>query len=233
LRRYGKRLAVVLDRSRNKRSDFLFLKKKYKTKEGEYEKLFWRTQKALMERRPRVKLTARGEAAIQVAIAFNERYSWKFTGCVVTRENLPVGDYALKSENGIIAVVERKSMQNLLHDFGDVAALQQTLGELETYEHSAMVVEAAYADFLKPKLTKPYFPSFTTKAIAELFALHPRLQIIFTDNRKLANEWALRFLSAIQSHERDHPHPPPLSRKRQASTGPPYPFYGGNYYKAG
>lgn len=34
LRRYGKRLAVVLDRRMNKRCDFLFLKKKYKNKEG-------------------------------------------------------------------------------------------------------------------------------------------------------------------------------------------------------
>ena len=42
LRRYGKRLAVVLDRRVNKRCDFLFLKKPYKTKEGEYEQIFWR-----------------------------------------------------------------------------------------------------------------------------------------------------------------------------------------------
>ncbi|MGC8900817.1 MAG: hypothetical protein ACP5OF_05100 [bacterium] len=36
LNRYGKRLAVVLDRAINKRCDFLFLTKRYKTQEGEY-----------------------------------------------------------------------------------------------------------------------------------------------------------------------------------------------------
>jgi len=56
LKRYGKRLANVLDRPINKRCEFLFLTKKYKTKEGKYEQIFWRTQKALIERRPKVKL---------------------------------------------------------------------------------------------------------------------------------------------------------------------------------
>ena len=34
LNRYGKRLSVVLDRPTNKRCEFLFLKKKYKKKDG-------------------------------------------------------------------------------------------------------------------------------------------------------------------------------------------------------
>jgi len=34
LKRFGKRLAIVLDRPTNKRCEFLFLTKKYKTKEG-------------------------------------------------------------------------------------------------------------------------------------------------------------------------------------------------------
>lgn len=36
IKRFGKRLSIVLDRAKNKRCDFLFLKKKYKKKEGEY-----------------------------------------------------------------------------------------------------------------------------------------------------------------------------------------------------
>jgi len=39
LRRYGKRLALVLDRPKNKRCDFLFLTRKYKNREGEYEQI--------------------------------------------------------------------------------------------------------------------------------------------------------------------------------------------------
>jgi len=41
MKRYGKRLAIVLDRAINKRCEFLFLKKKYKQKEGEYEQIEW------------------------------------------------------------------------------------------------------------------------------------------------------------------------------------------------
>jgi hypothetical protein len=230
LRRYGKRLAVVLDRSRNKRCDFLFLTKRYKTKDGEYEQIFWRTQKALTDRRPRVKLTTRGHPALHVAIDYTERYPWRFPGCRISRESLPVGDYALTGETGILAVVERKTIRNLLHDFGNMAPLHHMLGEVETYEHSAVVIEAHYSDFLNPKLTSPYHPSFTTKALAELFALHPRLQIIFAGNRKLAREWTLGFFSAIQSHEADEPHPAVAEAAAVYRARPS--FSGGGYYDA-
>jgi hypothetical protein len=228
LKRYGKRIAVVLDRSRNKRCDFLFLTKNYKTKEGEYEQIFWRTQKALTERRPRVKLTTRGHPWLHVAIDSNEKYPWRFTGCTVTRESLPVGDYALKGEKGILAVVERKTMANLLQDFGNMAPLHQALGELEAYEYSALVLEADYANFLKPKLTYPYRPTFTSKAIGELFTLHPGLQIVFAGNRKMAKEWTLGFFSAIRAHEADRAHP--VVREAAAAYRTPSPFYGGAYY---
>jgi len=228
VKRYGKRMAVVLDRTRNKRCDFLFLTKKYKTKEGEYEQIFWRTQKALTERRPRVKLTARGHPSLHVAIDSSERYPWRFTGCKVSQESLPVGDYALRGEKGILAVVERKTMANLLQDFGNMAPLHQALGELEAYEYSAMVIEADYSNFLKPKLTYPYLPTFTAKAIGELFTLHPRLQIVFAGNRRLAREWTLGFFSAIRSHEADQAHP--VVREAAATYRIPSPFYGGAYY---
>ena len=230
LSRYGKRLAVVLDRAVKKRCDFLFLKKPYKQQEGEYEQIFWRTQRSLTARRPRVKLTARGDTAIQVAIDTHERYPWKFTGCRVTRENLPVGDYALRGEKGLVAVVERKSMENLLGHFGNLPLLHQALGELEAYEHAALVVEAGYPDFLSEKRIKPYRPSFAAKAIAELYALHPHLHIVLAGNRKLANEWTIRFFGAIESHEKDIS--PSVVRDAAAAYGNTLPFRGGGYYEA-
>lgn len=228
VKRYGKRMAVVLDRNRNKRCDFLFLTKKYKTKEGEYEQIFWRTQKALTQRRPRVKLTVRGHPSLHVAIDSSERYPWRFTGCKVSRESLPVGDYALRGEKGILAVVERKTMTNLLQDFGNMASLHQALGELEAYEYGAMVIEADYSSFLKPKLTYPYRPNFTARAIGELFTLHPGLQIVFAGNRRLAKEWTLGFFSAIRSHEADQA--PTVVREAAAAYRIPSPFHGGSYY---
>ncbi len=206
LRRYGKRLAIVLDRPINKRCDFLFLKKKYKTKEGEYEQIFWRTQRALTERSPRVKLSTYHKGKLNLIVDANERYPWKFPEFEIKKEKLPVGDYALINETGIVAVVERKTFDNLLAEFGRMSAFHQQLGELEAYRYSAVVIEANYSDFLNPKKIKFYTPAFAAKAIAELYAMHPNLAIVFAGNRKLANEWAYRFFCAINAHENDTPH---------------------------
>lgn len=206
IRRFGRRLAIVLDRSRNKRCDFLFLTKKYKTREGEYEQIFWRTQQALRQRRPKVKLATYHRGKLNIVIDAAERYAWRFPQSNVERARLPVGDYALKSENGIIAVVERKTFDNLIAEFGRMAVLHQQLGELSSYRYSALVIEANYSDFLKPDNLRFYTPSFAAKAIAELYALHPKLTIVFAGNRKLANEWTYRFFDAINAHENDIPH---------------------------
>ncbi len=203
LKRYGKRLAVVLDRATNKRCEFLFLKKKYKQKEGEYEQIFWRTQTALVQRRLKVKLTTRGSPWLHIIIDKNERYPWNFPGCNVERENLPAGDYALLYKGSIKALVERKTFENLLGEFGRMPVLHQKLGELEAYRYSALVIEANYGDFLNPQKLKFYPPSFTSRAIAEIQALHPGLKIIFAGNRKLAREWTLKFFMAILAHEED------------------------------
>lgn len=203
LRRYGKRLAVVLDRTRNKRCDFLFLKKPYKTREGEYEQIFWRTQRALRERRPRVKLTLQGDLSYRVLIDSIEKYPWRFPGCEIERAQLPVGDYALIGDDGLLAVVERKTFENVLAEFGRMSTFHQVLSELELYRNYALVIEAAYSDFLSPGKMKHYRPSFAAKAMAEIQAMHPKLPVIFAGNRKLANEWTRRFFSAIESHEAD------------------------------
>ncbi len=206
LKRYGKRLAVVLDRPKNKRCDFLFLMKKYKNRDGEYEQIFWRTQKALTQNRPKVKLSTYRSGELSVIIDAAERYPWRFPDCDVRREQLPVGDYALKGEHSLSAIVERKTFDNLLAEFARMPSFHQQLGELSAYRHSALVVEANYSDFLNPNKLKYYPPAFTAKALAELFAFHPGLTISFAGNRKLANEWTLRFFSAVSAHELDAPH---------------------------
>ncbi len=206
LNRYGKRLAVVLDRATNKRCDFLFLTKRYKTQDGEYEQVFWRTQQGLKQRRPKVILTAGGNPSLDVIIDINEKYPWNFHGCTVERKALPAGDYALIDDQGILAVVERKSFDNMLQNFMQIHNLHHKIGEIEAYKHGAIVVEANYSDFLNPKKQKYYPVAFLAKAIAELSAMHPKVNMVFAGNRKLANEWVLRYFSSIQSHKQDVPH---------------------------
>lgn len=205
LQRFGKRLAVVLDRAKNKRCDFLFLSKPYKTREGEYEQIFWRTERGLRERKPKVKLSTYTQSSLTIIVDSSERYPWRFPGDTVVRKRLPMGDYALIEEASILALVERKTFDNLLHEFGRMHIFHQQLSELDAYLNAALVIEANYSDFLNPKKMKHYPPAFAAKAIAELHVLHPRLTIVFAGNRKLSQEWCRQFFSATIAHKEDIP----------------------------
>jgi len=194
----GRRLSVILDRKRYKRCDFLFLTKAYKDRPGEsYEQIFWLTQRSMTQHRPAYKLVSYSNNTVfTVQIDSNERYPWRFRGSITERAPLPIGDYALKDGDNIIALVERKTLDNLLADFGTMPVLHQKLAELATYKNNAMVLEAPYADFLNPAKVHHYTPSFCAKAIGELHALHPNLQIIYCANRKVANEWTRHYFTA-------------------------------------
>jgi len=195
----GRRLSVILDRKRYKRCDFLFLTKAYKDRPGEsYEQIFWLTQRSMTQHRPAYKLVSYSNNTVfTVQIDSNERYPWRFRGSITERAPLPIGDYALKDGDNIIALVERKTLDNLLADFGTMPVLHQKLAELATYKNNAMVLEAPYADFLNPAKVHHYTPSFCAKAIGELHALHPNLQIIYCANRKVANEWTRHYFTAV------------------------------------
>lgn len=204
MHRYGKRISIVLDRPQEKRCDFIFLKKQYKTHNGEYEQIFWKTQKAISETNPKVKLSTYYSGGLNIIIDAGEKYPWRFNNCNIEKDRLPCGDYALKTESGILAVVERKSFENLVAHFSKLPILHQQLGELSAYKYSALVIEADYSDFLKPNKLKFYPPVFASKAIAEIYAYHPNVQIVFAGNRKLANEWTYRFFLAVISNQKDN-----------------------------
>ena len=105
-----------------------------------------------------------------------------------------------------MAVVERKTLDNLVAEFGRMSVFHQQLSELEAYRNSALVIEANYSDFLNPEKMKFYPPAFSAKAIAEIHTFHPSLPIVFAGNRKLGQEWTYQFFSAITAHEEDTPH---------------------------
>jgi hypothetical protein len=199
LQRRGVRLSVVLDRARYKRCDFLFLKKAYKNRPGEeYEQIYWQTQRSMVQHRPTVVPVAlRNRVQLDVRIASDERYPWSFPGSHVSRAKLAAGDYALMDGEKVKALVERKTLDNLLHDFGIMPIVHQRMLELSAYEHNALVIEAPYEDFLNPAKVHHFSASFCAAAIAELYAAHPRLKIVFCANRKTANQWTASFFSAV------------------------------------
>lgn len=197
LQRRGRRLSVVLDRSRYKRCDFLFLTKAYKGRPSqEYEQIFWQTQQSMRQRRPRVRLP-NTPATFTIRIASEERYPWRFPGSTTLRGRLPVGDYALMDGDELIAVVERKTFENFLADLGAAPLLHQRLLELRSHQHHALVVEAPYEQFLDSSRVHHYTPSYCAGAIAELYAAHPGLRIVFCANRKTANAWTRSYFAAV------------------------------------
>ena len=195
----GRRISVILDRARYKRCDFLFLQKSYKGRPEEtYEQVFWLTQRAMQQHRPAFKLVSRpADSEMVVRMDSNEKYPWHFPGAVTERGTVACGDYALMDGDAILAVVERKTFDNVLADFGVMPVLHQRLAELAARQNHALVIEASYADFLNPKKVHHYTPSFCAKAIAELHALHPALRIVYCANRKAANEWTRSYFTAL------------------------------------
>ncbi len=195
--RVGIKLAVVLDRPRRKRCEFLSLRRERKDGTGSYEQVFFRTETAIRAHRSRGRVELGNRVSIDVAIDLRERYPWRFPGARVTRRELPVGDYALLRSDAIVAVAERKSLENLLGDIGSIRALHQGMAELARQPRAAVVIEAQYGDFLDPARTRAWPASHVARVVAELAALHPRLPFVFAGNRKLANVWAERWFTAV------------------------------------
>jgi len=197
-RRFGRKLAIVLDRNVNKRCDFLFLTRTYKSRDGEYEQIFFRTQRSLRAHKSRGRTNLFGEHEIKVVIDSAERYPWKFVNAEVRRSKLPVGDYALIHDERPAAIVERKTFDNLLSDVSRLQLLHQNLAELVSWPHAALVIEAQYADFLQPDRTAKWSVTYLARVLAELTTLHGNLPVIFAGNRKFANQWTQGFFEAVQ-----------------------------------
>jgi hypothetical protein len=196
LARIGRKLSVSLDRPQHKRCEFLKLEKPRKDG-GSYEQIFFRTEAAVRGHRSSTRTELVANLPLEVAVDSAERYPWRFPGAHTTRRRLPVGDYALLHEQGLAAVVERKTRENFLADLAELKGLQQQLSELGSYPHAALVLEAPYRDFGDPARLGPWPAAHVQRVLAELPVLFPRVQLIFAGNRKLANLWAQRWFAAV------------------------------------
>jgi len=203
LSRVGRKLAIVLDRPTRKRCELLAVSKPYRDPgRGTHEQIFFRTESGIRAHRSRTRVEIRTAGVpIMVAVDSAERYPWRFPGAATERRKLRSGDYALLQEGRVVAVVERKTFDNLLSDLGAVQALHHQLADLASHETAAMVVEAEFGDFLDPSRLRGRWPAaFVAKVLAELSVLHPKLPIVFAGNRKLGNQWTHQFFLAVASH---------------------------------
>ncbi|MEO0143244.1 MAG: ERCC4 domain-containing protein [candidate division WOR-3 bacterium] len=202
-KRYGRRLVIALDRKTKKRCWFVFIKKEYKTRPGEfYEQVFWITQSSEAVRRPGAYVPkVREDTLIEIIIDKREHYPYKFGYTKTKRENLPVGDYALIKDGKIVAIAERKSLDNFLNQVSTYDSFKAILNELATYPYKALILEAPYSDFLNPRKIKPYRASYIAGILSDLAVRFPTIQIVFCDNRKFAQEWLLRWFLRIDAED--------------------------------
>lgn len=201
LARLGRKLSISLDRAQRKRCEFLIVEKPRKDGTGVYEQVFFRTEIAVRAHKSSkyAELSARGQDALQIAIDSMERYPWNFPGAEVRKRKLPVGDYALWRDERPVAIVERKTLENLLGDFAELKGLHQQLAELAAWPHAALVIEAQYADFGNPDKIGRWSAAHLLRVLGELPALFPNVQCVFAGNRKLANVWTQRWFSAVHA----------------------------------
>lgn len=201
LARLGRKLSVTLDRANRKRCEFLIVEKPRKDGSGSYEQVFFRTELAVRAHKTskRAEFSVPRDAELELVIDSMERYAWSFPGARITRRKLPVGDYALLSDDRPHAIVERKTLPNILADFVELKGLHQQLAELAAWPHAALVIEAQYADFANPAKIGRWPAAHLLRVMAELPTLFPRVQCIFAGNRKLANVWAQRWFAAVDA----------------------------------
>jgi ERCC4 domain len=190
--RRGVAIDLVLDRPRENRSQLVFTRI-----QGGREGIFWQTPRTTRQARPGIRVPRRlaaGLAELTILIDTRERYPYKFAQqqASTKRQALPAGDYGIAHDGEIIAVVERKSLHDLVRRVID-GQITYALADMASLPRAAVVVEDRYSNLFKLEHTKP---GFVTEILAALSIRYPTVPIHFCETRPLAEEWTYRFLGA-------------------------------------
>ena len=197
--RRGAAIDLVLDRSREARSMFVF------TKARGRDVIFWQSARTAKQARPNVDLpTARAAGQhLVIAVDTHERYGWTFSHqqATTTKRALSVGDYAVESADGlVVGVVERKSLADFVATLTS-GRLRYVMAALAAVPHAALVVEDRYSSLFKVDRVRP---TVLAEGIAEAQVRFPSVPIVFAETRPLAQEWTYRFLGAALAHQGEH-----------------------------
>lgn len=190
--RRGVAIDLVLDRPRENRSQLVFTRI-----QGGREGIFWQSARTTRQARPGIRVPRRRAADLAhltILVDTRERYPYKFAHQQATTERraLPAGDYGITNDGQIIAVVERKSLHDLVRRLID-GQLTYALADLATLPRAAAVIEDRYSSLYKLEHTKP---GFVTEILAAITVRYPTVTIHFAETRPLAEEWTYRFLGA-------------------------------------
>jgi ERCC4 domain len=198
--RRGAAIDLVLDRGRNNRSQIVFTEPN-PGRAGGRPMIFWQTARTAQRARPGQRVPTRRASQLTeltIVVDTRERYPYKFAGRAVDRQRgaLPVGDYAVRHDDRLIAVVERKTPEDFTKSLID-GSLNYALAELAALPAAAVVVEQRYGALLNDQHTQP---GWLLELVARLQVRYPAVPIVFADSRKLAEEYTYRYLAAALVH---------------------------------
>jgi hypothetical protein len=193
--RRGAAIDLVLDRSKLARSQFVF------TNVRGRPAIWWQTQKTVQSANPGARIP-RGRAVgpLVVAVDTREKYGWKFANrpVAIERRALSAGDYGAVVGETVVAVVERKTLDNLSTSLSD-GTLSFQMQRLAEVGRSAVVVEGDYPDLFR---TQPGRGAWLADMLGRLAVRYPEVPVVFAGSRKFAEEWAYRFFgAAVGDHD--------------------------------
>jgi len=194
----GSAVHLVLRRRQRRRSLFVWTQRRGRVL------IFWRSRTSMQGARPSIRVPqARGlERRIQIAVDVHESYPWRFAryGVPCQRRELPAGDYAVLDGDRCVAVVERKTADDLAKSAtaGDLAL---NLAELGRLPHAVLVVEGRLSDVIKVGQRGEVQPGWLLNLVAALQVAHPQVAWVFAETRSLAEDYAYRWLSACARAE--------------------------------
>jgi hypothetical protein len=194
--RRGVAIDLVLDRPRENRSQLVFTRI-----QGGREGIFWQSARTTRQARPGIRVPRRRAADLAhltILVDSRERYPYRFAiqQATTERQALPAGDYGIAHDEQIVAIVERKSLHDLVRRLID-GQLTYALAEMAAIPRAAVVIEDRYSNLFKLEHTKP---GFVTEMLAALTVRYPTVPITFCETRPLAEEWTYRFLGAALAY---------------------------------
>jgi hypothetical protein len=190
-RRRGAAIDLILDRSRENRSQLVF------TQARGRDAVFWQSPRTRKQARPNVRTPtarAQGIEELRIVIDSHERYAYRFSSQQVStiRQALPCGDYGLIVDGQLIASVERKSLADLVASLTG-GKLRYQVADLSVLPRAAVVVEDRYSQVFTLDRVRP---AVVADGLAELQIRWPNVPMVFCETRQLAEEWTYRFLAA-------------------------------------
>ncbi|WP_028707681.1 ERCC4 domain-containing protein [Propionicicella superfundia] len=195
--RRGAAIDLVLERGRENRSQFILTSAKGR------EVIFWQTARTSRKARPDVRTPsarAAGTARLEIVMDVHERYGWTFAkeDVQVTKRPLAAGDYAVEADGSVVAVVERKSLDDLVSTLTSDRVWTMLAG-LAAVPRAAVVVEERYSRIFGLTHVRP---AAVADRLGECQARFPAVPIVFAETRPLAQQWAYRFLAACLAERR-------------------------------